>query len=129
MKIVLTTPFNPGDLDKGNTYPHVYIPRLSDAPQGTNLSFDWEYGTATTGTVANVPGTGALGAAGTVNVVNWVKGSGSFTKTVNITGMAYLTIVNQTPLLSTDTSYNMILRQLYQYLLTNGLVAGSISNP
>lgn len=129
MKIVLTTPFNPGDLDKGATYPHVYIPRLSDAPQGTSLAFDWEYGTATTTTVANVPGTGPLGAAGTVNVVSWNKGMGSFTKTVTISGTAYLSIVNQTPLLSTDTSYNMILRQLYQYLLTNNLVAGTISNP
>lgn len=129
MKIVLTTAFNPGDLDPGKSYPHVYIPRTSDAPQGTNLSFDWEYGTATSSSVANVPGVGALGTAGSVTVVNWVKGTGSFTKTVTISGTAYLAITNQTPIISTDTSYNTLQRALYQYLLTNSIVAGSIANP
>jgi hypothetical protein len=128
MKIVLTTPFNPGDLDPGKSYPHVYIPRLSDAPTGTTLSFDYEYGTAVNQTVS-VPGIGALGTAGNATVYNWTKGMGSFTKTLNVSGNTYLKIVNSTPVVSTDTCYNMILRQLYQFLLDGAYVAGSISNP
>lgn len=128
MKIVLTTAFNPGDMDPGKTYPHVYIPRLSDAPTGTTLNFDWEYGTATNTTVS-VPGIGLLGAAGNVTVYDWVKGAGSFTRNLSISGTDYLKIVNATPILSTDTCYNMILRQLYQYLIDHGHVAGKISNP
>lgn len=129
MKIVLTSPFNPGDSDKGSTYPHCFIVAIRDAPNGQSMSFDYEYGTATNVTVPNIPGAGLAGATGSVTVYTWVKGIGANTRTATISGTPYLTITNSSPLLSTDTAYGMITRQLYQYLLTNSLVTGAISSP
>lgn len=128
MKITLTTPFNPGDLDPGKTYPHVFIPRFTDANQGTNLSFDYEYGTVTSSSV-QVPGIGLLGLPGNANVPSWSKGVGAPTRTAIISGSAYLQIAYAAPLLTTDTTYNTLMRALYNYLIKTVGIAGSITTP
>lgn len=127
MKIILSTPFNPGDLDPGKTYPHVFIPRFTDANQGTNLSFDYEYGTVTTKTVS-VPGIGLLGTPGNASVPVWTKGIGAPTRTALISGTAYLQMAYSAPLLNTDTTYNTLMRTLYNYLINTVGISGSISN-
>lgn len=128
MHINLTTAFNPGDLDPGKTYPHVVIPRIGMDIINQALTFDWEYGLLVS-TPVTVAGIGLLGASGTAYAYNWTKGIGSFTKSGMLNATPFMQAMYSSPLISTDNTLNVILRSLYQSLLTAGTVTGSIANP
>lgn len=128
MKITLKTPFNPGDLDPGKTYPHVFITSVTDYPANLFLSFTWAYGTVTT-VKQQLTGAGLLGSSGTITVSNFAQGPGGGPQTYTATGDDYLAIQNAISVINVETAYQSQMRLLYQTLLNKGLVTGTISSP
>lgn len=107
MPIQLSVPFNPGDLDPGKTYPQAKIKNINIDLDSKAIIISWTYGEE----INNV----------------WAVGSASKPKEVWIRGDDYNTIIMS--LISesdNDIIYEGIKRVLYQYLINNNYLTGSI---
>jgi hypothetical protein len=121
MPILLTTPFNPGDLDPGKTYPRakIYSMKWIDQIPGeiqpavgvvSNILIELAWGDLVDG----APGT-------------WFSGKAAPRKTFMVAGDDYTTMLQS--LITPEDSgliYAGVKRVLYQYLIDKGLVAGTI---
>lgn len=114
MYLKLTTPYNPGMNDAGNTYPYLYITQLTDNRTGANFQFIYEAGSFATVTNADK----------TTSTV-WSKGPGMLSQMATVSGQAYTAALAANPSVSTDTAYMSIYRILYSDLIAEGF-AGTI---
>ena len=106
MPILLTTPFNPGDLDKGHTYPLVNIVSVHILKEQEKIAIEYQFGSMADGV--------------------WTPGPAAPTKQfVVITEDDYAAVVKQAAN-SGELIYEGVKRVLYQYLLDKGIVAGTI---
>lgn len=96
MSILLTTPFDPGDNDPGQSYPRARLISMEVYFPGEFMSFSFEFGDVVNG--------------------KWVKGPGSQTKTINVNKAQFQTVM---------TGEN-ISSKIEQFLISQGLVAGTI---
>ena len=105
MPILLTTPADPGDNDSGNTYPRAKIYNFSLNTLAKEINVNFAYG----------------------DVVDdvWAHGNGLRTKDVGIKGADYDTLIAA---LSNDGEgvYAGAHRLLYQYLIDNGHLVGTV---
>lgn len=120
MPVLLTTPFDPGDLDPGNTYPRAKIrsftwketfEQIDGGSEKTELiGVTFEYGDLDSGQ------------AGT-----WIAGAATPQKTYDIVGTDYDDMVAEVA--NSEESYVIYAgakRVLYQWLIDNGHLAGTI---
>lgn len=116
MKLVLTTPWNPGMNDLGNSYPQVYITQMTDNRTAGNFQFIYEAGQFVSVTDAD----------GTSTPV-WQKGPGMLSQVAQVSGADYVAATQASPLKATDSAYASIMRILYTKLINGGL-AGTIAD-
>lgn len=116
MKLVLSTPWNPGMNDPGNTYPQVYITQMTDNRTAGNFQFIYEAGQFVSVTDP----------AGNTSLV-WQKGPGMLSQMAQVAGADYVAATQASPLKATDSAYASIMRILYTKLISGGL-AGTIAD-
>jgi hypothetical protein len=107
MPVLLTTAFDPGDLDVGNTYPRAIIILQQIQPELRQIMVAYQFGNMVEGA--------------------WVKGMVSPDKTVTITGEDYDALVAEAAI--EDEDYNIYAgakRILYEYLIDKGYIVGAI---
>ena len=107
MSVLLTTAFDPGDLDPGKTYPRANIVMQQIAPESEQIVVNYQFGDMVEDA--------------------WVKGAASPDKVVRITGADYTALVASAA--NSQESYKIYAgakRVLYQYLIDKGILAGTI---
>jgi len=103
MPILLTTPFDPGDNDPGQTYPRAKI-----------IEFTWREGLIE-----------FMVQFGDVSGDDWVQGQGGKPKGFVLTDSDYDAVVAEISL-TDELVYAGVKRVLYQWLIDNGHAAGTI---
>ena len=107
MPIQLTIPFNPGDLDPGKTYPEAKLIEININLQQKMIRLTAVCGEEVSGI--------------------WQGGYMSKTFNVEIKGEDYDTIILETTISGEDHQiYAGIKRVLYQYLIDEGILEGTI---
>lgn len=107
MPVLLTTPFNPGDLDPGKTYPRAQIVEQRIRPEEKRISVSWEYGT--------------------VVETAWVPGDKSPSRTVDFTGADYDALILEDAIEDEDyLIYAGAKRVLYALLISKGYLVGVV---
>lgn len=114
MYLKLTTPWNPGQNDPGNTYSTIFITQMTDNRTGGNFQFIYEAGNFASITDA----TGNTASA-------WQKGPGMLSQMATVSGADYTAATLATPIKATDSAYASIMRILYTKLINAGF-AGTI---
>lgn len=122
MKITLTNPYNPGDHDKGKTYPHVFVEAIHNDRKGENIVIDYAYGTVTNKRKACPTGGFLFDSA-------FERGFASPVCQYNVQGDEYLALKSSSITVPGDTVYEACLRLMYQALLSSNSVIGKIVNP
>lgn len=105
MPLLLTTPFEPGDLDPGAHYTHLKVEWFAMLVPDLKLELVTTYGTQ----------------AGAV----YTKGVASPNKKYDIAGPDFFTMVQKLPH-DGETIYNAAARELYEWLIAKGHAAGTI---
>jgi hypothetical protein len=105
MPLLLTTPFNPGDIDPGQTYTHAKIEYFGFVAPNNLIEVVLTFGTM----------------AGSV----FTKGAVAPNRKYNITGNDFITMVQKLPL-GGETTYTAAARELYEWLISKGYAAGTI---
>ena len=107
MPILLTTPFNPGDLDPGNTYAEAKIKNVYINLHDKCINVAWIAGNTVSG--------------------SWVQGAVAQVQDIWIQDGDYDSIV-QEQISGSDNGciYEGVKRVLYNYLIDHGCVSGSI---
>lgn len=105
MPIQLTTPFNPGDLDPGKTYPIVKILDHTVDSRGGLITIHTAYGYLVDGV--------------------WQQGIMSRVETTQISGQDYLDMGAEVPD-GIKSRHDDTADALYQYLLDKGVYTGTV---
>lgn len=111
MKLVLKTPYNPGQNDPGATYPELFITQLTDNRGTGNFQFIFEAGQFVTSDDSVTP--------------MWQKGPGMLSQIAQVSGDDYTDAIAAPTIIDTDTPYKAIYRILYSTLIDKGF-AGEI---
>lgn len=105
----LTAPFNPGSYDEGATYPHAFISIFNMNTISQVIEIRWEYGNFDPS-------------------VGWVTGKASVTQIAHIQNEEFYAAIAAKADPSSDDSVLMsAARQAYNYLVTKGLVDGTVT--
>jgi hypothetical protein len=116
MPVLLTTPYNPGDRDPGNTYPRaklqtfMWVERHDGGEKRESINVTIEYGDLDEGQ------------AGT-----WIPGAATPIQRFSVTGSDYDAMVAEVA--TTEEGYAIYAgakRVLYQWLIDNGHLVGTI---
>jgi len=108
MPVLLTTPFNPGDMDPGQTYPRANIIFQSIRPEDEVITVQYEFGDVTSG-------------------LDWIRGSASPVRTVDFSGEDYEYLIDEAAEEEEDFKiYVGAKRVLYEKLMDKGLLDGDI---
>jgi len=111
MPVLLTTPFDPGDLDPGHTYLRAaitdYVTALHSEGASPQIMVYYTFGDIVEG--------------------QFVKGGVAPARSVSISGSDYATIIASLATEEEDYSlYEGVKRVLYTYLIDNGYLVGTI---
>jgi hypothetical protein len=104
--MLLTTPYDPGDLDPGQTYPRAKIVVQTIRPDQKAIDLTWSFG--------DVSGS------------DWIPGAADPGGQESIIEADYDTVVASLPTDGSELIYNGAARVLYQWLIDNGHLAGTI---
>lgn len=103
MPVSLTTPFDAGDFDLAGTYQEIKIYSISIDVKEGRVSVQYEHGNTVEG--------------------EWVPGAKR--GKVVIMGEDFISLATGSP--NGDNNYDVIKNAIYQYLIDNGMVVGTIS--
>lgn len=110
--ILLTTPYNPGDLDPGQSYTHAMVTEFRADILRKQFRVEVQFGTVSGSPAVFFPGKSD-------RILHVIK------DTPRTGGTEYTDLIALTPVAGT-TTYQSVAAHLYGYLITKGFYAGTV---
>jgi hypothetical protein len=104
----LSTPFNPGAYDAGNTYPHCLVTLFNMNVPAAAIEIRYEYGTFDAAT-------------------GWTPGKANFPQITNLQNDEFYEAITAMPSGDNDSVLMAAARACYDVLIEKGLVVGTIT--